>query len=166
MLTGRPWSNSPGLLPVRAHYVFLCSGLSSVHTLRESTAISNWQSRGKTMAQTILVEYLIEYHSSVLIKLDGAGQQPIYLCSYVCSNIVVFFFTSGTISSCCISKFTWIPPPHLVLVPPWSSVSDQFYKAVWEFSSSAHWYNSCVVHLQCCTVNSSCSGSVQGSSGP
>lgn len=27
------------------------------------------------MAPTILVEYLIEYHSSVLIKLDRRGQQ-------------------------------------------------------------------------------------------
>lgn len=42
---------------------------------RESAAISNLQSRGETMAPTILVEYLIEYHSSVLIKLDGRGQQ-------------------------------------------------------------------------------------------
>lgn len=75
LLTGRPWSNSPGLLPVRVHYVSLSGGLSSVYEPQESAAISNWQSRGKTMAQTILVEYLIEYRSSVLIKLDRGGQQ-------------------------------------------------------------------------------------------
>lgn len=73
--TGRPWSNNRVLLPVRAHYVSPFGGLSSVYEPRESAAISNLQSRAETMAPTILVEYLIEYHSSVLIKLDGRGQQ-------------------------------------------------------------------------------------------
>lgn len=63
------------LQPVRAYYVLPFGGLSSVYEPRESVAVSNWQSRGKTKAQAILVEYLIEYHSSALIKLDRGGQQ-------------------------------------------------------------------------------------------
>lgn len=66
----------PGFLqPVRAHYVFLSGGLSSVYEPQESAAISNWQRPGKTKAWTILVEYLIEYHSSALIELDRRRQQ-------------------------------------------------------------------------------------------
>lgn len=64
--------------------------------------MSNWQSRGKTMARTILVEYLIEYHSSVLIKLDRRGQQTELLPQM----LFFFFFGSGTIRGCRIRKFT------------------------------------------------------------
>lgn len=85
--TGLPWSNNPSLLPVRFHYVLFCGSLSSMYEPQESMAISNWQSWGKTMAQTILVEYLIEYHSSVLIKLDRRGQQSERLkCFFLVQN--------------------------------------------------------------------------------
>lgn len=41
------------LQPVRAYYVSLFGGLSSVYEPRESAAMSNWQDWGETKAQTI-----------------------------------------------------------------------------------------------------------------
>lgn len=55
------------------------------------------------MAPAILYEYLTEYHSSVLIKLDRGGQQseraPQILFGFV-------FFHSRTIRAGCIRKLT------------------------------------------------------------
>lgn len=93
------------LQPVRVHYALLFGDLSGVYEPQESAAVSNWQSRGKTMAQTILVEYLIEYHSSGLIKLDGGGQQ-----SEQWAQILLFFLWFTTIGSLVHQKINTNPP--------------------------------------------------------
>lgn len=87
-----PGLTSRALLPVRAHYVFLFGALSSMHELQESAAISNCQSRGTTMTHAVLVEFLIDYHSSALIQLDGR------MCSYLgcCFSLPT--------ASCCLTK--------------------------------------------------------------
>lgn len=66
--------------------------------------MSNWQSRGKTKAQTILVEYLIEYHSSALIKLDRGGQQSEQ------PPPILFFFHFQTMRTHLCQKIYMTPP--------------------------------------------------------
>ena len=61
--------------------------------------MSNWQSRGKTMAQTILVEYLIEYHSSVMIKLDRRQQK-----SELLTQVYYFFKAQRKTKLLCLKK--------------------------------------------------------------
>lgn len=51
------------------------------------------------MAPTILVEYLIEYHSSALIKLDGRAQQSEQQLAQTWRSFFSFFFLSLFLSS-------------------------------------------------------------------
>lgn len=48
------------------------------------------------MAATILVEYLIEYHSSALIKLDGRAQQCEQQLAQMCLSL---FFCRSKIAA-------------------------------------------------------------------
>lgn len=48
------------------------------------------------MAPTILVEYLIEYHSSALIKLDGRAQQSEQQLAQTWRSFFLFSFLSSS----------------------------------------------------------------------